>query len=44
MQSQKEVQSLANKNTMIEHHERIKLNTSTLDKKINERYRHDGFS
>ena len=36
---QKEVQNLTNQNTETE-----KLNTSTLDKIVNEHHRHNGFS
>ena len=43
MSSQIEVQSLTNQNTAMEHYETIKLNTSTLDEIVTERYRHDGF-
>ena len=40
---QKVVQTLINHNTAIERYETMKLNTSTLDEIVNERYRRDGF-
>ena len=44
MWSQKEVQSLTNQITAIERYKTIKLNTSTLDEIVNERYHHNGFA